>query len=333
MNAPVLPPPLQRRRCLLLGLSPLGVELAGEIQRRPGLGIELVGYVTENGRPPAPNGALPCVGSIGELDACVARTAADIAVVALQRRRYLPVESLLRLRIAGLKVVEAQSLYEMVSGKIPLENLNPSWLVSSEGFRLNPWTLRVQRVVSFLLAALGLLAALPFFLLIALAIRLDSSGPALFRQQRVGRAGRRFTLFKFRSMRADAERATGPVWAREQDDRVTRVGRLLRLSRLDELPQLWNVLRGEMSLVGPRPERPEFVEFLAEQVPYYNLRHCVRPGISGWAQVMYRYGATVEEQKEKLRYDLFYIKHFSLRLDLLILFKTVKVVLALRGAR
>lgn len=329
-------PPLRPapRRCLLIGLSDLGLELAGEIRRRPELGIQLIGYLGENGPAPLPPDSLPYLGSLDNLASCLGRNRVELAVIALrERRRFCPVEDLLPLRFTGLKVLEAPTLYERITGKIPVEELYPSWLLFSEGFRLESRALKGQRALSLLLSIVGMLAAWPLLLVIAGAIKLESPGPILFRQERVARFGRRFLLYKFRSMREDAERATGPVWAREQDNRVTRVGRVLRQLRLDELPQLWNVVRGDMNLVGPRPERPVFVEQLTKQVPYYNYRHVVRPGISGWAQVNYRYGATVEDQREKLRYDLFYIKNFSLWLDLYILFLTVKVVLRGRGAR
>lgn len=322
------------KRCLFLGLDTLALDLAQEIRRRPELGIELVGYVSENGLPLLPADSLPCVGKLSDLESCIAGNRAGMAVVALrERRRRLPLEELLRLRFSGLKVLEAPTLYERITGKIPVDELSPSWLLFADGFRLHPWALKGQRLLSVLLAALGLLLVWPLLVAIAVALKLESPGPAVFRQERVGQLGRRFTLYKFRSMRDGAERATGPVWAREQDDRVTRVGRILRQSRLDELPQLWNVLRGDMNLVGPRPERPVFVEQLAAQIPFYDYRHRVRPGITGWAQVKYRYGATVEDQREKLRYDLFYIKNFSLWLDLYILFHTAKVVLRGSGAR
>jgi len=224
------------------------------------------------------------------------------------------------------------SSYERITGKILLDDLKPSWFIFSDGFRAARGTRIVKRAVDVILASIGLLCAAPLMLLTAMAIRLDSPGPVLYCQDRVGENGREFTLCKFRSMRADAERGT-PVWAKDKDDRVTRVGRFIRLTRLDELPQLWNVLRGDMSFVGPRPERRYFVEQLAAVIPFYRERHVVKPGVTGWAQVRYRYGSSVEDAREKLQYDLYYIKHLSIVFDLTIVADTVKVILSRRGAK
>jgi exopolysaccharide biosynthesis polyprenyl glycosylphosphotransferase len=210
--------------------------------------------------------------------------------------------------------------------------LKPSWLIFSEGFCASRATRLVKRMLDLLLSAVGLVIAGPLMLLTALAVWLDSPGPVLYCQDRVGEGGRVFTLCKFRSMRTDAESGT-PVWAKDKDDRVTRVGRFIRLARLDEMPQLWNVLRGDMSLVGPRPERPFFVQQLAEVIPFYMERHAVKPGVTGWAQVKYRYGASIEDAMEKLRYDLYYIKHLSIIFDLTIAIDTVKVIFSGKGAK
>jgi sugar transferase (PEP-CTERM system associated) len=245
----------------------------------------------------------------------------------------MPVRELLDLRLSGVRVEEAAGMLEKVTGKIEIDDLYPSWLIFSEGFRLNPTFLLVRRCVSFLVATVFLALLLPFIPLIALAIKATSSGPVFYRQKRVGQNGVVFTCFKFRTMREDAEAHTGPQWAGDADPRVTFVGRWLRRARVDEIPQLWNVLRGDMAFFGPRPERPEFVEWLSREIPYHHLRHLVRPGITGWAQVRYRYGSSLEDAKEKLRYDLYYIKNMSLSLDLLILFHTFKIVLLGRGSR
>jgi exopolysaccharide biosynthesis polyprenyl glycosylphosphotransferase len=220
-----------------------------------------------------------------------------------------------------------------MSGKIEVENLYPSWLVFGDGFRFGSVFLLVRRVLSLIISFVGLTLALPLFPLIVLAIRLDSKGPIFYTQARVGKAGHVFNVVKFRTMRQDAEAANGPQWAGDNDPRITRVGRFLRSSRLDEIPQLWCVLKGDMAFVGPRPERPEFVEWLSKEIPFYFVRHMVRPGLTGWAQVKYKYGSTVEDAREKLQYDLFYIKNASLGLDLLIVFQTVKTVLLRRGAQ
>jgi sugar transferase (PEP-CTERM system associated) len=231
-----------------------------------------------------------------------------------------------------VRVEDAATTYERITGKILVDDLKPSWLVFSDGFNASRVTRVVKRLFDLACAVAAFVVAAPLMLLTALAIRLDSPGPIFYCQERVGESGRRFTLCKFRSMRIDAEQGT-PVWAADKDDRVTRVGRFIRLTRLDELPQLWNVLRGDMSFVGPRPERPFFVDQLAETIPLYMARHAVKPGITGWAQVKYRYGASVEDALEKLRYDLYYIKHLSLVFDLTILIDTVKVIVSGKGAK
>ena len=239
--------------------------------------------------------------------------------------------ALLDCKLRGLEVEQAVESYEKLSGKIWLEALRTEWLVYSEGFNPSKCYFPVKRLVDTLCASLLLLLSAPLFALIAVLIKLDSSGPVFFRQVRVGLHGKEFVLFKFRTMRQNAEQGTGPVWACENDQRVTGIGKFLRQFRLDELPQAINVLRGEMSLVGPRPERPYFVELLDERIPYYGLRHRVMPGITGWAQVLYPYGASIEDSYEKLQYDLYYAKHMSLRFDLRILLSTIKVVLFGRG--
>jgi exopolysaccharide biosynthesis polyprenyl glycosylphosphotransferase len=213
-----------------------------------------------------------------------------------------------------------------------IESIKPSSLIFSDGFRVFRWRRRAKRGADVVFSVVGLvLSAIPMALT-ALAVWLESEGPIIYRQERVGQNGRRFTLFKFRSMRVDAE-GSGPVWAREGDNRVTRVGRFIRTTRLDELPQFWNVLRGDMSFVGPRPERPYFVAQLAREIPFYHERHAVKPGVTGWAQVKYRYGSSIEDAVEKLRYDLYYVKHLSLVFDLTIVFDTVKVILFGKGAQ
>jgi len=255
-------------------------------------------------------------------------------IVALQDRRdAMPMQELLDLRLHGsVEIEEATTWLEKISGKIEVEGLYPSWIIFAQGFHLHDSARMLQRFLSFLVAVIGLILAAPTIPLIALAILLDSPGPVLYRQQRVGRGGKIFHCYKFRSMRKDAEADTGPTWADDNDPRITRVGRFLRISRLDEIPQLWCVLKGDMAFVGPRPERPEFVEGLTKNIPYYGIRHLVRPGITGWAQVRYKYGNTVEDAKEKLQYDLFYIKNASVGLDVLIMFQTIKIVLLGRGA-
>jgi sugar transferase (PEP-CTERM system associated) len=256
-----------------------------------------------------------------------------VIVAVTDRRGTIPMEELLDLRMKGVKVEEATSWLEKISGKIEVENLNPSWLVFSEGFRRSPMFVFVRRVLSIFISLIGLLLTLPLLPFIMLAVRLDSKGPVFYTQTRVGKGGKLFKVVKFRTMRQDAESGTGAQWAANNDPRVTRVGKFLRTSRLDEIPQLWCVLKGDMAFVGPRPERPEFIEELSKKIPYYGVRHMVRPGVTGWAQVKYKYGSTIEDAREKLQYDLFYIKNASIGLDLLIMFQTVKIVLLGRGAQ
>ncbi len=250
-----------------------------------------------------------------------------VIVAVADRRGTVPVRELLDLRFHGVKVEYAAALLEQHSGKIEIDNLSPSWLIFSEGFRLSHVYRLVRTVASALMSLALLVLILPLIPFIVLAIKLTSPGPALYRQARVGLNRKIFYCLKFRTMRADAEADTGPTWAGDEDPRITRVGRFLRTTRLDEIPQLWNILRGDMLFVGPRPERPEFVDWLATEIPYYQLRHVVRPGLTGWAQVRYKYGNSVQDAKEKLKYDLFYIKNISLTLDVLIVLKTLKVVL------
>jgi len=257
----------------------------------------------------------------------------DLILVALaEMRRALPAEELLECRLRGINVEEWPTFYEKQTGKILVTNLRPSWLIFSNGFVKTETTRVVKRAMDIGLAMIGLVLSLPVMALVATMVKLDSKGPVLFRQPRVGERGRIFVLNKFRSMAVDAER-NGAVWAQARDPRVTRVGRWLRRARLDELPQFWNVLVGNMSFVGPRPERPEFVGTLQGQIPFYMARHAVKPGITGWAQVRHHYASSVEDSMEKLQFDLYYIKNLSPLLDLVILLSTLQVVLFARGSR
>jgi len=321
-------------RALILGDGPLAQPLISELGSRSELGIRVIGQLRsiENG-----NGSLGANSSGAQLEDllhCVEPYHPDRIIVAMgDRRGKLPVEALLQLKSRGLSIQDGTELYEAISGKVPIEALSLAWLLFSPGFQVSRPLRIYKRFVSLLVSIIVLLLCLPFIPLIALAIKLTSPGPILYRQKRVGRDGTVFDCYKFRTMRADAEADTGPTWTGDNDPRITRVGRFLRISRLDEIPQLWNVLKGDMSFVGPRPERPEFVEWLNREVPHYHLRHTIRPGITGWAQVRYKYGNSVEDAKEKLRYDLFYIKNISQGLDLLIFLETIKIVLLGRGAK
>jgi sugar transferase (PEP-CTERM system associated) len=254
-------------------------------------------------------------------------------IVAMEdRRRSMPVRELLNLRLRGVVIEDASFVLERLLGKLPLDGLNPSSLIFTHGFNVKSSQQILRRLVSIYVSFIGLTICLPFIPFIILAVRLSSPGPIFYRQTRVGLRGRPFSVIKFRTMRQDAEEQ-GAVWAAKNDPRITSLGKFMRITRLDEIPQLWNVLRGEMGFVGPRPERPEFVKWLASEIPFYELRHMIRPGITGWAQVRYKYGASLEETKHKLEYDLYYVKHLSLGLDLLIMFETIKTIILRRGAQ
>ncbi len=256
-----------------------------------------------------------------------------IVVAVEEKRGKLPVKELLRCRTAGIEIIEGTSFYEMLMGKLYVTQINPAWLIFSDGFKKSNFQRFMKRSGDLVLSAIFLIFLSPLMLVTALFIKLDSKGPIIFSQDRVGENRKLFKIRKFRSMVADAEARTGPVWAQDNDNRITRVGRLIRSLRIDELPQIWNVFKGEMSFVGPRPEREFFVEQLEKQIPYYDERFNVKPGITGWAQVGYGYGASVDDAVEKLNFDLFYIKNLSFLLDILIIFRTVKIVLFGKGAR
>lgn len=321
--------PALRERVYVLGRGARAENLIEMLNKRRDAGMEVI---------PRDSLALPQGGDsttyAEELDALGALgTRVDRVIVAIEERRgFMPLHELLDLRYKGFIIDDANTLIERLGGKLPLDGLIPSSLIFTDGFKIGGGKLLVRRLVSIGISLTGLLLCLPFIPFIMLAVRLSSPGPIFFQQTRVGRHGRPFNLYKFRTMRADAE-ADGAVWATANDPRVTSVGKFLRASRLDEIPQLWNVLKGDMSFVGPRPERPEFVGWLAKEIPFYELRHMIRPGITGWAQVRYQYGASLEESKRKLEYDLYYVKHLSLGLDLLIMFETVKIIMLGRGAR
>jgi sugar transferase (PEP-CTERM system associated) len=269
------------------------------------------------------------------LPAMAQRLAVDEIVVALTERRSgsMPLRQLLDCKVSGTKVYDLNTHFEKTLGQIRIDYLNASWLIFGDGFNQGAWRTGVKRVFDLFCATLLLLLATPIMLVTAVLIKLESPGPVLYRQERTGLNGRSFSIAKFRSMRNDAEKDGKPVWAAANDARVTRVGAIIRRLRIDELPQLFNVLLGEMSLVGPRPERPYFVEQLTQEIPFYALRHSVKPGVTGWAQVRYPYGATVEDSQEKLQYDLYYVKNHTLFLDLVVLMETVSVVLTGKGAR
>jgi sugar transferase (PEP-CTERM system associated) len=322
-------------RLLIVGTSGAAIELARELyERRQELGVELVGFVDPDRQKVGAAVINPrVIGHVEDIPAIVRQRHVDRVVVSLaDARGKLMMEHLLDMKMKdGVIFDHLASVYEQYTGKIAVENLRPSWFIFSAEFRHSRIYARIKRVLDVAGAAVGLVLSAPVMLLVAAGVKLTSAGPVVYHQCRVGQHGRLFTLHKFRSMRHDAEAETGAVWAQPNDARVTWFGRLLRGMRLDELPQLWNVLVGDMSLVGPRPERPEFVETLTRRIPFYGQRHVVKPGLTGWAQVRYAYGNTVDDALEKLQYDLFYIKNLSLGLDLLIIAETTKTVLLRRG--
>lgn len=320
--------PYLRESVYVLGTGERAQRLVNGLRTRTELGIRVAGWSGNV------EGALTRDAIASHLMELVRDHHVHRVIVAMSDRRgTLPVMEMLQLRLSGIKIEEATSWLEKISGRIEVDNLYPSWLIFAEGFRFSAGFMLLRRILAVMAAAVLLLIVLPILPLVALLIKIDSRGPVLYRQKRVGMGGKVFYCYKFRTMRQDAEADTGATWALDDDPRITKVGKFLRTTRLDELPQLWCVLKGDMSFVGPRPERPEFVEMLAQELPYYRVRNAVRPGITGWAQVKYKYGNTVADAKEKLQYDLYYIKNMSPGLDLMIMFQTVKIVLLGRGAQ
>ena len=320
--------PFMQEKVYVLGTGERAQRLVQGLRQRKELGVEVIGWSGNV------EGALTRESAAAHLMEVTGVQRVHRVIVAMpDRRGTFPVEELLQLRLNGVRIEEATSWLEKISGRIEVDQLYPSWLIFAEGFRFSTSFNVMRRSLSMLVSLILLLVVLPFLPFVMLAIKLDSRGPILYRQKRVGRAGHIFYCYKFRTMRQDAEADTGPTWAGDDDPRITRFGKFLRSSRIDEIPQLWCVFKGDMGFVGPRPERPEFVEWLAKEIPYYGVRHAVRPGITGWAQVRYKYGNTVEDSKQKLQYDLFYIKNASLGLDILIMFQTIKTVLLGRGAQ
>jgi sugar transferase (PEP-CTERM system associated) len=322
---------VRENNVLILGNGELALSVAREFERRADLSFRVVGFLAREstvtelfGRPVF----------AGELSAVAREQRVSRIVVALaDQRGALPTRDLVRLRVQGVEIEDAHSALAGLTGRVWLRAVRPSWFVFSGGFRRSGTTLLLKRALDLALSLVGVILFSPVIALIAIAVWFDSRGPALYRQPRVGLGGRVFNVVKFRSMRIDAEAKSGAQWALKDDLRITRVGRFLRKYRLDELPQFFNVIRGEMSFVGPRPERPCFVEQLREQIPFYDERHSVRPGITGWAQVEFTYGASVEDALRKLEYDLFYLKNMSILFDIAIVFRTARIVLFGVGSR
>jgi sugar transferase (PEP-CTERM system associated) len=321
-------------RTMVFGSGPAAATV-GDALQNAGPHIDFVGYYR------SPNEAQPTVAphqllsGHGSLRECALKLGVDKIVVALAERRggSMPLRELLDCKTHGIQVSDISTHFEKALGQIKVDYVNAGWLVFGDGFNSRIYHAVVKQIFDILCALLLLVLASPFMLLTALLIRMESKGPVLYRQQRVGKDGKPYDVLKFRSMRTDAEQDGKPRWAAAQDDRITRVGRVIRKYRIDEFPQLLNVIKGDMSLVGPRPERPYFVEQLTRDIPYYAVRHSIKPGITGWAQVRYQYGATLEDSVEKLQYDLYYVKNHTLFLDMVILFETVGVVVSGQGAR
>jgi sugar transferase (PEP-CTERM system associated) len=320
---------------LVLGTSDLACDTVSEIQRHPEMGVKVIGFVDDA---PSIIGASlaghKVIGTYADFPQLVEKHDVNQIIVGLKDSRgKLPIKDLLGFKTKGMAIEDVTAFYERITGKIPVENLKPSWLIFNRGFDITEDIFLRKRITSILFSAVLLILTSPILLLSMILVKLDSKGPVFYKQPRVGQNGRVFTLVKFRSMHQDAEKETGPVWSTQGgDSRVTRIGRILRRTRIDELPQIYNVFRGDMNMVGPRPERPFFVEQLSEEITYYPLRHVVKPGITGWAQINYQYSSTLEQAIEKLQYDLFYIKNMSLILDTVIVFETIKTVLIRKGS-
>jgi sugar transferase (PEP-CTERM system associated) len=320
-------------KILIVGSGSFAVEVAREMLERPDAGYRIAGFVGNDPELLGKSLINPrVIGLTSELDEVVRREGIDRIIVAMgERRGQLPTNELLQLSLAGtVNIEEGASFYERVTGRVSLDMIRPSWLIFSSRGRQARISGITRNIVHRLVALVGALMSLPMAIVTAILIKLDSRGPIFYKQERVGKNGGTFMVMKFRSMRTDAEKA-GPVWASLDDDRTTRVGRVIRKLRVDEIPQFWNILRGEMDFVGPRPERPHFVSQLAEEIPYYEQRHLIAPGLTGWAQIKYPYGASIEDARQKLQYDLYYIKNQSLMLDAIILFETIKIILFGQG--
>lgn len=326
-------------KALLLASGGLGRDVLDEIRIRKDLpyNVDLVMMYDRNPHNNVGNDKFQVIPiNYGFDDVCDLAEAEDIRsiIVALDEKRGIfPYKELLNCKMRGINIIDGESFYERITGKVLVEKIKPSWLIFSEGFVKSKISGIIKRLAGILFSTVLLIVFSPFFLLVAVAIKLDSRGSVFFSQERVGKYGKVFMMHKFRSMDTDAEEASGPVWAGEKDPRITRVGRIIRKLRFDEIPQLWNVFKGDMSFVGPRPERPFFVEKLKEIIPYYNERLSVKPGVTGWAQIKYAYSSSEEEALEKLKYDLYYIKNMSIVMDLIIIFHTIKIVLLGRGSR
>ena len=322
-----------KRRVVVLGAGPRAARLKA-LQQQPGSAFVVVGYVSMSEANRVIPEAIARDAIYNLADHVVLLNASEVVLALEERRNALPLKDLLRIKTTGVHVNEISTFLERETGRVDLQSVNPSWLIFSDGFSSGRMISGVFKRLFDITASLTLLVVmLPVILITAILVKLDSKGPAFYRQRRVGQYGTCFDVIKLRSMRVDAEVPGQAVWAEKDDPRITRIGRVIRKTRIDELPQCWSVLKGEMSFVGPRPERPQFVDDLEQQLPYYAERHMVKPGITGWAQINYPYGASIEDARQKLEYDLFYAKNYSLFLDVLILLQTARVIIFPEGAR
>ncbi len=325
---------LHRQAILFLGDSEQVLKVCKKFVELPQLSMKSVGYLRPEPNPETTSDLGPWLGEVREVKDIYRKLKPDLVVVGLQERRgQVPVNDLLELRLSGVMIEDVSTLYERVLWRVPVSSLRPSQLLYSSDLGPNPANVTLQEIYSFVIAFIGAVITLPIMLMVALLVRLTSKGDVIYRQKRVGKDGKVFEVLKFRSMSADAEAGRGAVWAQADDPRVTAVGKWLRKLRLDELPQFFNVLKGDMALVGPRPERPEFVQVLTERIPFYGQRHAIKPGITGWAQISHSYGDSVEDTIVKLEYDLYYLKNLSWSFDFYIMFHTLKVMVLGRGAQ
>lgn len=323
-------------KILIVGTGKTAMDTAEAIWQRRDAGYRIVGFASENGAKPKERiGESEILGSANDMEAIIKAEKIDRVVIAVRERRgTFPTETLLKMSLAGnVSIEECTSFFERITGQVHVDMLRPSWLIFDGRDRDSRLQTVVRESIHRVLAFIGLVLSFPIAVLTAILIKLESRGSIFYRQKRLGKNGKVFDVIKFRSMKIDAEADGTPVWATSNDARTTRIGKIIRKARIDEIPQFWNILKGEMSFVGPRPERPHFVEQLAHEIPFYEHRHLVAPGLTGWAQIKYPYGASVEDARQKLQYDLYYIKNQSLALDLVIVFDTIKTVLFSRGGR
>jgi len=323
-----------KKRVIILGSGKLARDITREIIKEKELSLNVMGFITNDKKLQGVSIVNPKVlGDNETLSNIVESNNIDKIIVAMEERRgSIPLDDLLRYKSYGIKIEDGANFYEKVTNKLLVEFINPSDLIFCDGFKLSYITMLLKRTYDILLSFVGLTLSSPLFLILPLLIKLGSKGPIFFKQKRVGRNEKPFYIYKFRSMQSNAEEKTGPIMSFKNDNRVTWIGKILRKTRIDEIPQLWNILKGDMSFVGPRPERPMFVEKFNKHIPFYSQRFSLRPGLTGWAQIRCSYASSIEQTLDKLRYELYYLKNFSLLFDLTIILRTIKVVLFARGS-